>query len=236
MLFDEKFVESIKDDPIKGVIDVCRIAFGNLKDDQNEWYASDYETLSEAYALTAGLIEAGLLTTDQAEPEITGELSSDCSNIVQYLREIERFFSSEASKLRLQYLKSHFRTSLGAGFCYEFSQGDLERVQTLIDQLRDQISASAHFEPEHQQRLLKRLEKLQSEIHKRVSDLDRFWGLIGDAGVVLGKFGNDAKPLVDRIKEIAEIVWQTQSRAEELPSGTPFPLLARKNNRSEGGA
>jgi hypothetical protein len=55
--------------------------------------------------------------------------------------------------------------------------------------------------------------------------LDRLWGLIGDAGVVLGKFGESAKPIVDRIKEIAEIVWQTQSRAEELPSGTPIPLL-----------
>ena len=63
-------------------------------------------------------------------------------------------------------------------------------------------------------------------MHKKVSDLDRFWGLIGDAGVVLGKLGNDAKPIVDRIKEVAEIVWQTQSRAEELPSGTKIPLLS----------
>ena len=75
------------------------------------------------------------------------------------------------------------------------------------------------------QRLLVRLEKLQSEMHKKVSDLDRFRGLIGDAGVVLGKLGKDAKPIVDRIKEVADIVWQTQSRTEELPSGTKIPML-----------
>ena len=46
--------------------------------------------------------------------------------------------------------------------------------------------------------------------------------------MVLGKLGQDAKPIVDRIKEVAEIVWQTQSRAEELPSGTEIPLLTRK--------
>jgi hypothetical protein len=77
---------------------------------------------------------------------------------------------------------------------------------------------------------LKRLESLQAEIHKRVPDLDKFWGLIGDAGVVIGKFGKDAKPIVDRIREIADIVWRTQFRAEELPSGTSSPLLEHKDD------
>lgn len=58
-----------------------------------------------------------------------------------------------------------------------------------------------------------------------MSDIDVFWGLVGDAGVAIGKFGKDAKPFVDRIREITDIVWRTQSRAEELPSGTPTPLL-----------
>ena len=59
-----------------------------------------------------------------------------------------------------------------------------------------------------------------------MSNLDRLWGLIGEAGVVLGKFGKDAKPLVDRIREITQIAWRTQARAEELPSGTTLPLLS----------
>ena len=87
------------------------------------------------------------------------------------------------------------------------------------------------FEEDHKQRLLKRIEKLQAELHKKVSDLDKFWGLVGDAGVVLGKFGKDAKPLVDRITEIAKIVWQTQARAEELPSGTDMPLLSEQDEK-----
>ncbi|MDD4295136.1 MAG: hypothetical protein PHP69_06455, partial [Candidatus Omnitrophica bacterium] len=62
----------------------------------------------------------------------------------------------------------------------------------------------------------KRLEKLQQELHKRVSDLDRFWGIVGDAGVMLGKFGEDAKHLVDRIKELVDIIWRVQSRSEAI--------------------
>ena len=105
-------------------------------------------------------------------------------------------------------------------------------MQHLINELRVQISKTDALEQEHQQRLLRRLEKLQAEMHKKVSDLDRFWGLVGDAGVVLGKLGNDAKPIVDRIKEIASIVWRTQSRAEELPSGTELPSLEPRPHES----
>jgi hypothetical protein len=134
----------------------------------------------------------------------------------------------EESKLRFASFRTRFRNSLGSGFAFEFSQGDFDRVQELLNQLRALISAAASFDEEHRQRLLRRLEKLQSELHKKISDLDRLWGLIGDAGVVLGKLGNDAKPIVDRIREITEIVWQTQSRTEELPSGTKLPQLDNK--------
>ena len=114
---------------------------------------------------------------------------------------------------------------LNKGFFYEFTDGDLKRIQQLINELRDQVSSSAFFEDGHKARLLRRLEKLQSEIHKKVSDVDRLWGLIGDAGIAIGKFGENAKPFVDRIKELSQITWRTQSRAEELPSGAPNPLL-----------
>jgi hypothetical protein len=126
--------------------------------------------------------------------------------------------------------KAKFAAKLGAGFAYEFSEGDLNKVQTSINELRDLISASEIIEDNHKQRLLKRLEHLQSELHKKMSDLDRFWGFVGDAGVVMGKFGKDAKPITDRIREIMKIVWNTQARAEELESGAPNPFLKENND------
>ena len=110
-------------------------------------------------------------------------------------------------------------------FIYEFSEESIARIQTLVNELRDKINASNLFEDKHKQRLLKRLEKLQAEMHKKMSDVDRFWGLIGDAGVVTGKFGEDAKPFVDRIVEISQIVWKTQAKYEKLTEQTKHPLL-----------
>jgi hypothetical protein len=233
MLFDDAFINDLKEDPISGVIAVCNRVKKQLNEEQQGWFDSDYEALAEGFALIDSAIEAGLITYDRDRPEITGVMTNDCIGLFMYIRDIEMYFSSQATKLKFNRLKSTFKLSLGSGFSYEFSQGDLSKIQSLINELREQIAASNHFEHEHQQRLLRRLEKIQSELHKKVSDLDRFWGLIGDAGVVLGKFGKDAKPLVDRIKEIAEIVWQTQSRAEELPSGTPIPLLARSTDAAK---
>ncbi len=126
--------------------------------------------------------------------------------------------------------KNKFKAKIGNAFCYEFSEGDLTRIQTLVNELRELISKSDKFESDHKGRLLKRLEKLQGELHKKVSDLDRFWGFVGDAGVVLGKFGKDAKPFVDRVREIVGIVWSTQARAEELESNSPNLLLNPKDN------
>ena len=119
---------------------------------------------------------------------------------------------------------------LDKGFFYEFTDGDLKRIQQIINELRDQIVESDLFEEDHRRRLLRRLEALQSEIHKKMSDVDRIWGLVGDAGIAIGKFGKDSKPFVDRILELSQIAWKTQARAEELPSSCVNPLIESSDN------
>lgn len=59
-----------------------------------------------------------------------------------------------------------------------------------------------------------------------MSDLDRFWGLVGDAGVAIGEFGADAKPIVDRIRELTGIIWRAQARAEGIEGSDDPPLIS----------
>jgi hypothetical protein len=228
MIFSEDFLETLKNDPLGGTVEMAAIIRSNLRHDEQEWHDSDYLMLLEAYALMSEIADSKLLGINRPPFEISGSKNEDCGRIYKFLLELEEYCVSEASKLKVGSFRNHFKAFLSAGFSYEFSQGDLDRVQVLINQVRDLISKATGLEKDHQRRLLARLEKLQTELHKKVSDLDRFWGLIGDAGVVLGKLGQDAKPIVDRVKEIADIIWQTQSRAEELPSGTQIPLLTNK--------
>lgn len=233
LIFSDDFIERLKQEPIAGLVELCSIVQENLGDDHQEWHDSDYEVLIQGYALIIALVEAKILPITAKRPILQGIINDDCFQLNQFISSVQQHSNAELKKLKLETLRSKFRNTLGAGFCYEFSQGDLNRVQELIDEIRMQITSTKSIQDDHRQRLLRRLEKLQSELHKKVSDLDRFWGLIGDAGVVLGKLGRDAKPIVDRIKEIADIVWQTQARAEELPSGTKPPMLQHGTGESE---
>jgi len=231
MQFDDDFLATLRDDPVTGTLALCEKAFSNINPNGVGWSEDDYEILIEAYSLLVEIIDSDLLPIKTSYPSINGISNEDCPKIFAFITNMHSRISGEAAKLKVDSLRSKFRASLKSGFAYEFSQGDLDQVQNLLNELREQITNAHQLDKEHQQRLLRRLEKLQSELHKKVSDLDRFWGLIGDAGVVFGKLGNDAKPIVDRVREIADIVWQTQSRAEELPSGTSIPMLSNKPTR-----
>ncbi len=122
-----------------------------------------------------------------------------------------------------------FARRRGELMVYEFSDSSFSRIQELLNELRTEVTSNVHLQEDHRRRLISRLEKLQRELHKKTSDVDRVWGLVGEAGVVLGKLGNDAKPIVDRIRELADVVWKAVATAEKLELGTPFQLPGPKD-------
>ncbi|WP_158141992.1 hypothetical protein [Vibrio furnissii] len=234
MFSEESFIEKVEDDPILGLHETCNLTLSRLKelDNGTEWTEEEHELLWEVSAFINTIIDNFNLTIETELPKPTGNVSDNCQALKEYVDEIKGLVGDHAVLLKVETYTNRYKNAFKNTFAYEFSKGDLVRVQELINELRSQIASLEGLEPSHKQRLLKRLEKLQSELHKRVSDLDRFWGLIGDAGVVLGKLGTDSKPIVDRIKEIAEIAWNTQSRTEELPSNTPNPMLGNAEERT----
>lgn len=226
-LYNEQFLQSLDDDPKVGLYAICKY-FSEARSHT----VLDLAAHIEAYAL----IEAYLAANEIAEitiPQFSNNRDQRLQEIIQFIRQTQQqltpYIQSEEEQKLLQNFRGEFSAHITKSFVYEFSSGDLERIQNLLNELRAMVSTSNMFEENHRRRLLKRLEKLQQELHKKQSDLDHFWGLVGDAGIALGKFGKDAKPFVDRIKEITDIVWRTQSRAEELPSDSKPALLESDN-------
>ncbi len=162
-------------------------------------------------------------------PELTTGRAENASRIQNLFNSagalLHTSFTASMSKQYRDVLRKKF---LGRADS-EFSVGDVKRIQTLINELRELISQIHQIERDHRPCLLKRLEKLQSELRKRMSDVDRLWGLIGDAGLVLAQLGQNAKPIVDRVREIAQIVWDVQIHTVGLPSSTPMKLLEAKD-------
>lgn len=233
MLFNDDLLARITDDPVEGVAEAISLTISKISIGSSEgWTQEQYAYLLEALALLEELSAADIFITPEYAPTVSGT-TEDCTYIYKYLVEVRHYCQTEKGKLQFASFKSRLGSALRTTFAYEFSDGDVSRVQLLLNELRVLISDSTLFEQAHQRRLLLRLEKLQAEMHKRIGDLDKFWGLLGDAGVALGKFGTDAKPIVDRVREITGIVWRTQARAEELPSDAQLPLLAPPDDTTD---
>jgi len=213
-MFDDSFIDNLPEDPFLALERMCNL-FAEITEGRGNQI--DYNDYIAAFGLVCAFLEANGYTDFETFYALPAEKIN--------AEVIRKFFSSAAAFARtgrtrqiLEATKTRYLVSFNKTFVYEFLEDDFSRIQTLVNELRGLISESEHFEADHRSRLLKRLEKLQAELHKKESNLDKLWGLIGEAGVALGKFGKDAKPLVDRISEIAAIMWRTQATAEGLPT------------------
>jgi hypothetical protein len=232
-MFDDEFVDSLPEEllpaaqKIKAKFESSDEAISE-KENAVEAY---YNAYLKAYGLLQAFGEAKEL--DINFPDLTDSKMDSILIVRQAFfdlgREITKLEKNKARSL-LETTKFHFSTKFGSIFSYEFSEGDLKKIESLLDGIGKFVSGNGKYEKSHKSRLLERLKKIQDELDKKMGDLDQFWGLLGEAGVATAKLGKDAKPVVERVFKIAEIVWRTQARAEELPSGLELPVLW-KNDR-----
>ncbi len=238
MEFNDVLIAEIQADPVNRTLKLVKEALAELDNDsppEAGWSDEEYDVLVQAGAFLVELLDAGMLSLDVHYPDVGGDRTKDCSGLAKFLRSVEKECETLSSRVRFVDARSKFKAALDSSFRIEFSDGDLARLQTLLNELREQIGLTDGLEEKHRQRLFSRLERLQSELHKRVSDVDRFLGFVCDVGVVFEKLGKNAKPLVDRAREIASIVWHTQARAEELPSSAKPPAIGYgSGERSDG--
>lgn len=230
-MLDDEFVTNLPSDPLNAVQAIFE-KFERFRK-ASITAPGNYEDVSEQslqfLSLMTVIVDKFDITHLRKVPAASGEHNQNTKNTIVYFQTVNGWIQEERAKKKLSIGEDRFRVLLTNTFSYEFSDDETTRINQLISELRDIISQSELFEENHKQRLLRRLERLQSEVHKKVSDLDRFWGLVGDAGVALRKFGEDAKPIVDRVREITQIIWGAQAKAEGLPASDTIPLLTKSD-------
>lgn len=146
----------------------------------------------------------------EAFPEMGPQRHQNVSNVTSYFSRLRDHVRSE---LTGRYSRGYFETKTEEYVAlfsrisvYEFSDADFKRVHDLVRELRDLIRTSTLITDEHKRRLLRRLEAMHAELHKKTSDIDRFWGFIGEAGIAMRKFGEDLAPISERVLELGGIV------------------------------
>lgn len=231
MNIPHEMLQAARDNPTEGAAEICRFALEETNHDlfNADWSEHDHNLLMEAVAVVFTLKEQKMIEHQQVTPAIDNIANTVCPHLRQFLSAVHRDLSATISKNKFESLRKHFAVTLVENFGYEFTDGDLKRIQQLINELREMVSANTELDDGHKQRMLKRLEKMQAELHKKMSDISRFYELMGDAGVALGKLGEGAKPFVERIKEIVDIGWKSQARAEQLQSDAENPMIGHES-------
>lgn len=226
MVITDELLGRVNEDPNGTCLEICKCIATPAQ-------ASDANSLLEVVLFLTAVIQGDLIKFqgDIPVPENGKVVRAAALNFIANVQaQIEALLKREAAISFQRQAEARFKQVIKGGFGYDFTEADIHRVQNLINELRGLLTADSSLDEGHKRRLLSRLEALQKELHKRVSDLSHFYNLMGDAGVALGKLGKDAKPFVDRIREIVQIGWKAQARAEELPSSADNPMIGHEQS------
>ena len=226
-IFDEEFLSSLPLDNLDANAAMLRHFTQQLAGKTLQGPAAD--ACVEAWGTYLAFLESRQLGVPQislphSKPEaarIIGEQLNPMSN------DISAQIANRDIQLMLDKGKRRFAMQSGKLFCYRFEEEEIKRIQQILNELRDLFQNSSELADDHRRRLLARLEQLQAELHKRMSDLDRFWGLIGDAGVALRKFGENAegvRKIGELIYKLGSLIFGAQLTAHGLPPSDPVFL------------
>jgi hypothetical protein len=232
-MLSDGFMENMPDEPLLALLYVAENFKSETERLSSRGRYDAYDRYLDYFYLTLEIVNR--MNIGLTVPKLNQDRGDNIARIDFFYEEMWVVLKRLEKEIQAKRLADKFPEKFGEKFYFEFSQGDLEIMQSKINELREIIRNSDDFDDDFRSRLAKKLEGLQQELHKRTSNLDKFWGLLGDAGVALGKFGEDAEPIFKRVREILEIVWRTQARAEELPSSTALPQLGMPRSIESGG-
>lgn len=229
-MFDEEFVKQLPQNIIRAQHVICehfKEFWGQISTEQELNFAL------ESMAFAQVFVEIHSLDLEVPNFDHNTDGSSKKTEVYNFFTLWGESVEKEYKRLQqaniYETAKDNYASMFGKGVFYEFSDDDFGRVQALLDNLRELLMKSEDFEEAYRVRLLKKLEALQSELHKKMSDFDRFWGFFIDSGIALTKFWENAQPFRNDIKEIVEIVSRTQAKAENIRKIFPLNLLKGDN-------
>ena len=184
-MFDDEYIGKLPDDPAVAGKMICDDFKSFYESIPSEKDVENYELYLRATALIQAFSES--FGIDVQYLSLSSDIEENIKKITQFFNETRSVFDKKFTLGMIDKYKKVFKQKFGSGFLYRFSDGDLTRIQTLINEIREYLVGTKEIQEDHRARLLKRLEKLQSELNKTMSDLDRFWGLLIDGSIALKK-------------------------------------------------
>lgn len=108
---------------------------------------------------------------------------------------------------------------------FSLEANDKARIFELSATMRKIVFASIVFDDAHKRRLLNRISAIENQVKQPKGKLDVILGGVSDVGDTLKKFGQDLKPLSDRMTEIRKIAQSGSNEYEQIPAPEEIDAL-----------
>jgi len=108
---------------------------------------------------------------------------------------------------------------------FSLEADDKARIFELSATMRKIVFASIVFDEAHKRRLLNRISAIENQVKQPKGKLDVILAGVSDVGDTLKKFGQDLKPLSDRMAEIRKIAQSGSNEYEQIPAPEEIDAL-----------
>jgi hypothetical protein len=181
--------------------------------DRFDGHARQLPEHHDDYVEALGILKGFAMARDAnlaAFPEVGPQRHQNIANIAAYFSQLRNAARTElAGRHSRSYFDSkteEYMALFAKVQVYEFSEPEFKRVHELANELRELIRNNSLITEVHKRRLLRRLEAMQGELHRKTNDIDRFWGFLGEAAITMRKFGEDLRPVSERVTELSRII------------------------------
>ena len=148
MIFDDEFIEWVDDHPIEGIAEACKRHELMIEEASTgqEWNEHEHEILWEVGSFVQLILNANDIDLGLELPQPAGSIQNNCVNVNEFIGEVLKTLEKQSIQLKAKGYRDRYNGKLKGVFAYEFSEGDLNRIQQLLNELREHITTSTGFE------------------------------------------------------------------------------------------
>lgn len=170
----------------------------------------------ESGRVTDADVEEIVFATNLYRTELLPRFHSIVGDTLNTANDLERKSNFELLARLLDAEQRYRPPANGLLLTFSLAADERARVAELCSAMRKIIHGSVEFDSSHKIRLLKRIGAIEVEVHKQEGLFDVLRAGLTDLGETLGQFGNDVKPLTDRMAEVVGIAKRATKGLDQL--------------------
>ncbi len=231
MPIDREFINSLPSNPLLGenkiIEEFNRILAESQKQNNREKFYNDFLDFYSFYQVYSAKHSLNLRF-----PPLTNDKRINIGIILNFFEKRQKELEEELDEIialkNLEDRKSVFESMLKEDILYKLTNNELSEIYKIIDNVIDLVNENFTIRSNLKQRLINLLGILKRELKPEMPNFDRFWSLVGYTGILYGLYEQKTMRIIEKIKELLNIIWKVIAKAEGLPSTSPVLTIIFK--------